>query len=185
MNSTYAGIGSRYITETTAANMQSLGYLLAMLGVTLRSGAADGSDAAFEQGCDSLNGPKEIFLPWRRFKEHPSPLFTITDKAYKTAQKYYKFDNWYSCKDLTKRFLARDCQQVSGQNLDDFVDFVVCYTRDGCEHHDDRTRDTGGTGQAISYASLNNVPVFNLHNKDRFDDLAEFIRTHYYEPQQR
>ena len=174
----YAGIGSRIIEPEMEQRMQLIGQIMGALRVTLRSGAAEGADKAFEAGCDLEYGPKEIFLPWRGFSNHPSPLWEVPDLAYKVAKQYYQFD-WSKAKDTTKRFMARDCMQVTGINLDDFVDFVVCYTRDGCEHDDQRSGTTGGTGQAISYASLNDIPVFNLYHDDRWDELLDYIERSY------
>lgn len=55
---------------------------------------------------------------------------------------------------------------IFGKNLDTPVDFVLCYTKDGCEHYVERGSQTGGTGQAIELASRKYIPVINLANKD-------------------
>ena len=174
----YSGIGSRIVPPEIESQLVAVGCYLASLGINLRSGAAEGADAACERGCDMVNGSKEIFLPWRKFSNHRSELWVIPDEAYAVAKTYYPYD-WNRAKDTTKRFMARDCMQVSGLTLDNFVEFVVCYTRDGCEHDDDRTQTTGGTGQAISYASLNDIPVFNLYNEGRWEELLDFITLRY------
>lgn len=49
-----------------------------------------------------------------------------------------------------------------GQSISDPVDFVVCWTPDGCESEKERSRASGGTGQAIALASRLGIPVFNL-----------------------
>lgn len=174
----YAGIGGRILPDGMEDTLVWFGKTLAQMNITLRSGAAPGSDTAFEKGCDMVSGPKEIFLPWWKFAAHPSELYTIPPEAYEIAEQVYKFGGWKLTKDTTKKFMARDCMQITGLTLDDPVDFVVCYTRDGCEHDRDRSRTTGGTGQAISYASRLDIPIFNLHNSGRENDLLEFMEQH-------
>ena len=69
---------------------------------------------------------------------------------------------------------ARKMQHVFGEDLECPVQFVVCWTPDGCEHDDLRFKETGGTGQAISAASLNDIPVYNLANAGRLEELKEY-----------
>jgi predicted Rossmann fold nucleotide-binding protein DprA/Smf involved in DNA uptake len=57
----YAGIGARETPDDVLHLMYLLGRKLATDGYVLRSGHADGADLAFEKGCDSVNGRKEIF----------------------------------------------------------------------------------------------------------------------------
>lgn len=171
----YAGIGGRFLPDGMEETLIWFGKTLGSMNVALRSGAAPGADAAFEKGCDLVSGPKEIYLPWWKFDNHSSPLYEIPPEAYVVAQQMYKFSGWDDTKASTKKFMARDCMQVTGLTLDDPVDFVVCWTRDGCEHDNNRTRTTGGTGQAISYASSLGIPVFNLYNEGRENDLLQFM----------
>jgi hypothetical protein len=60
----YAGIGSRETPADVMALMGRVAARLEVLGWTLRSGAAQGADQAFEAGVSSK---KEIFLPWKGF----------------------------------------------------------------------------------------------------------------------
>ena len=57
----YTGIGSRTAPIHIANTMTELGQILADKKWILRSGAADGADACFEEGCDKVDGIKEIF----------------------------------------------------------------------------------------------------------------------------
>ena len=77
--------------------------------------------------------------------------------------------------DSVKRLMARSCYQVLGQDLRTPSDFVVCWTQDGAESEAERTRETGGTGQAIALASRWNIPVFNLARSDALDRIAKFL----------
>ncbi len=60
--------------------------------------------------------------------------------------------------------MARNSQQILGQNLNDYCAFVVCWTPDGAENA--TTKQSGGTGQAIRIANHYGIPVINLYNPD-------------------
>lgn len=179
--SAYAGIGARKTPQQILTVMHDLAQCLAKCGFTLRSGAAPGADRAFEEGCDSASGKKEIFLPFPNFNGTKDSDYSGAGKrlfryprteAYKIAATYHP--SWSEMSEVAQHFHARNVHQVMGYDLSCSVDFVVCWTPDGCEHNDTRTQDTGGTGQAISIASLNNIPVFNLANEGRREDVMEF-----------
>lgn len=69
---------------------------------------------------------------------------------------------------------ARNTNQIFGSSLDKTVDFVVCYTKDGCESHLTRSRESGGTGQAIEMATRKGAPVFNMKKANWFLRLKQF-----------
>lgn len=169
----YAGIGSRQAPPEALDRMREFAYHAARRGWTLRSGAAEGADTAFETGCDDAKGKKEIFLPWANFNGHGSPLYHPSDGALKIAKEIHPA--WDFLRIPAKKLVARNMHQVMGRDLKEVVDCVVCWTSDGCESHETYGRRTGGTGTAIALASLNNVPIFNLHNPDRFIDAIEFL----------
>lgn len=148
--------------------------------LVLRSGAAQGADAWFEEGCDVVDGQKEIFIPWKGFNDHSSLLCDITPEAMALAEDVYG-PRWQCLKQGARKLMARNCYQILGQTLDDPVDFVVCWTPDGAEMEKDRGYKTGGTGQAIALASRNNIPVFNLRNDDAVLRLLTFVADHYFE----
>jgi hypothetical protein len=158
----YAGIGSRETPPEVLREMEALAQSCAMMGYTLRSGGADGADSAFETGCDLIaaGAPKEIFLPWRGFNKNQSPLFEIPEKAFEISSQHHP--RWQYLREPVRKLMARNAQQVLGKNLDTPVEFVICWTPDGCTKGEERTKDTGGTGQAIAIASAHNIPVFNM-----------------------
>lgn len=167
---TYAGIGSRKATPDVLELCTSLAERLDKLGYTLRSGGADGCDTAFERGARySIHGAEtcEIFVPWKgfngRYIGYNDIVTEADDQLYELASLFHP--KWSTLKDPIKRLMARNGQQVLGRHLDDPVDFVVCWTGDGCESHDTRTTVTGGTGQAISIDSESGIPVYNIRNK--------------------
>ena len=59
----YAGIGSRETPIPILNQMTRIGSFLAPKNYTLRSGGAKGADSAFEQGCNLVQGQKQIWHP--------------------------------------------------------------------------------------------------------------------------
>lgn len=158
----YAGIGSREIDEETRNKILKIGQTLAKQEHLLRSGGAAGSDLAFEQGCDSANGLKEIYLPWPTFGskwERPksnSDIAVVSPKALKIIKELTLEYGDYNqkCKDWMWKLTARNVHQILGKDLNDPVSFVVCYTKNG--------EEIGGTRWALRLAKKMNIPVYNL-----------------------
>lgn len=148
----YAGIGSRetpqYVLNIFEYNISTS---LCKRGYTLRSGAAPGADSAFERGCDSLKGNKEIWLPWRGFENNDSNLIVHKQEAFELAEVYH--DRWKSLSQGAQKLHARNMHQVLGADLTTPVKFVVCYTKGG--------KRSGGTGQALRLAQDRNIPIFD------------------------
>lgn len=155
----YAGIGSRSTPPDVLAIMKSIAHDLEPKGWWLRSGHAVGADLAFERGAGDR---KQIFTA----DDH------IPEEAFEIAKEIHP--NWQACKPYARRLLARNVLQITGQNLDMPVKFVICWTPDGCERHEERSQKTGGTGQAISLASLLNIPVFNLYHEGRIQQVIDY-----------
>jgi hypothetical protein len=155
VQSFYAGIGSRDTPDEIQGFMNSIGEFLAKKNLILRSGGARGADTAFEEGCDSVQGEKHIYLPWIGFNGHTSPLHIITISALELAQTYHP--HWGYLRDPEKRLMARNGYQILGADLKTPVEFVICWTKAG--------KITGGTGQALRIACDRKIPVWNLANK--------------------
>lgn len=150
----YTGIGSRETPSHICNEMRLIACLLFGRGYILRSGGADGADLAFEEGAANR---KEIFLPWKGFNGSTSSLYNINPLAFEIASKYHPV--WHQLKDSHKKMHARNVHQVLGLNLNDPVDFVVCYTVDG--------KLSGGTATAMRIARDKDIPIFNLfYDKD-------------------
>lgn len=148
----YAGIGSRKTPKSILKRMKRIGKRYALDGYILRSGAADGADTAFEEGCDSVNGKKEIYLPWENFNGHSSELYGVCQEALEMAESYHPA--WHRCTEAAKKFHARNCYQVLGLCLDDPVDVVICWTKDA--------ELVGGTAQALRIAQDYGIKIINL-----------------------
>ena len=75
----------------------------------------------------------------------------------------YRFD-----KPSHKALHSRNAMQVLGFDLDDPVDFVLCWTPGG--------NKLGGTATAIRIAEDHNVPVYNLGNPE----TLEWFKNNFY-----
>ncbi|MCY4122378.1 MAG: hypothetical protein OXG72_15820 [Acidobacteria bacterium] len=158
----YAGIGSRETTPRILAQMEQLAERLAKARWTLRTGGADGADTAFENGHHAGAGTQnlEVYLPWngyngrQRCEEHGTIVLdaAVGKQAEAIAGKLHPA--WHRCRRGARALHARNVAIIQGRNLDDDVDAVVCWTRDG--------EATGGTGMGIRIARERDIPVFNL-----------------------
>lgn len=170
-SNSYAGIGSRETPNHILVVMTEFAQLATEYDWVLRSGGAPGADQAFELGA----AKKEIYLPSRGFYDNPSPLYPPTTSAMQMAAKCHPI--WKGLQPFPKLLVARNMHQIFGFDMNSPVEFVICWTRDGCESYKTYTRNTGGTGSAISAASRADIPVYNLYNKGRLEDALEHLTT--------
>lgn len=161
----YAGIGSRNTPKHILEDMTRVAGHLEFCGFTLRSGGAYGADLAFEAGVQDP-AHKEIFLPWPGFNGiKDSPYMGATPEARRMAADYHP--NWDACSPAAKKFHARNSHQILGWNLNDPVDFVLCWTKFG--------EMRGGTSQALRIAQDFGVPIFNLFNENWEASFGTFL----------
>lgn len=156
MDKFYTGIGARVTPNDVLTVMTKLATLLDNKNYILRSGGADGADTAFELG----SRHSEIYVPWKTFNNRTNGICIDNPEATLIAKKYSP--HWGYMKDPVKKLMIRNVYQVLGGTLDKPSEFVLCWTKDGCEHYQDRTGKTGGTGLAIEIASRYNIPVINM-----------------------
>ena len=162
---TYAGIGSRETPTDILHLMTAIAKRLATYDYVLRSGAAPGADSAFELGAPT--DKVEIYLPWKGFNGHPSKLCYPSNEALAMAEQFHP--NWNACSRGARALHARNCHQILGRDLNDPVDFVVCWTRGGS--------GTGGTGQALRIARAHSIPIYDLgHGRHVLDQLSEQLK---------
>lgn len=166
----YAGIGSRSTPPDILVFMEKIAKRLSKLGFILRSGGADGADSAFEKTAIL----KEIYLPWENFRGNKSIYTEPKYQAYSIAKEIHPA--WNRLNSTAQKLMARNSHQILGIDLKTPCHFVVCWTPDGCETKETRAIKTGGTGQAIELANINNIPVFNLKNDDAMDRLADCVK---------
>ena len=158
----YTGVGSRQTPKDILFIMNNIATQLALKDFTLRSGGADGADKAFEFGCDRIDSKKEIYLAMH-----------CTVRAQEIASKFHPA--WNRCSPYAQLLHGRNVFQVLGRNFDTPSDFLICWTPDGCKTHKTRTRNTGGTGTAISIAEHYNVPIYNLKRKEDLETIKVLL----------
>lgn len=162
----YAGIGSRDCPREVLEIMSKIGTYLAKKGFVLRSGGADGCDKAFENGCDLVNGRKEIYIPWSGFNGNNSNLVVSDIKAFEIAEIYHPY--WNNLKQGAKKLMARNSHQLLGKDLSTPSEFIVCYTKGG--------KFIGGTAQVLRIAKDKYIPIFNFGcYKDIEEGKKEFL----------
>ena len=154
---TYAGIGSRQTPPEILKQMTQVAKELESIGYTLNTGVTfggkkEGADKAFDDGTSKKN----LFSPENqgsRKKEqaiakeiHPNPS-ALSPAALK--------------------LMARNTNQVFGDNLNTPVDFVLFYA----EETANSLRPKGGTGQAVEMARRKGIPTINMSNPNWIDQL--------------
>lgn len=186
----FTGIGSRETPEIQLKLMSDLAGSLYKSGFILRSGGAEGADTAFEHGLilalrgldfshpeflTSLKASSEIYLPFRGFNGNQSHLFNVSGDALALAATVHPA--WVHLKEVVRKLHARNCYQVLGRDLRTPSEFLVCWTKDGCDSEKTRNSKTGGTGTAIALAERSGVPVFNLATPKSCVSLAALLES--------
>ena len=134
----YAGIGSRRTPPSILETMTRLAGRLCNMGYTLRSGGAEGADTAFERG-GSTNaqimkaGDATAASMVMAAKVHPA---------------------WRACNAYVQRLHGRNCMIIFGAELNEPVEFVICWQ--------DPAIERGGTRLGMKLAESHNIPVYNL-----------------------
>lgn len=166
----YAGIGSRETPAEVLADMRNIAHDLTCKGWTVRSGAADGADRAFEEGAlDACSAgyyagsrPRpEVYLPWPSFNEGNRAMlgtrYYVTGpqaEAFEIAAQFHPA--WANLAPAVRKLHARNVHQVLGPDVTTPIlsSFVLCWTKGGS--------GGGGTGQALRIARHYGVPIFDL-----------------------
>lgn len=147
----YAGIGSRETPPKMLDWMTQMARWLNETGHILRSGGAKGADRAFERGA----GTKcEIFR-----------AADATPEAFDLAAKYHPA--WERCDAYAQALHARNGMILLGVQLNDPVDFVVCWTPGA--------RVVGGTGQALRLAEAYGIKVYNAADQAQILELYDRV----------
>ena len=164
--SAYTGIGSRKTPPDVLVKQRQVATAMEQRGFWLWSGGAPGADQAFESGASA----RTSFLPWDGF-EGKRQVYSILPQAYEIAAKFHPM--WKTLSFPVRSLMARNAHQVLGPTLEHKSNVVICWTPDGCEDYHHRSRETGGTGLAISLASSIGVPIVNMCNDFWSEKLSE------------
>ena len=171
------GVGSRSTTETEYKRLQKTMYLLTRLGYILRSGHANGSDMAFEEGCVAAGGAwtAEIYLPIPQFN-HKHNLPNVTYHHFEDETKGYGvLSDLIAYADKLKGFarsaFIRNTYQVLGSTLDTPSDLLVC-----CSDWDGKGSVKGGTRIAWDLAKKHDIPCYNIRYVEEYRRLIDDIK---------
>lgn len=160
---TYAGIGSRETPSEVLKQMTEIAKELESRGYTLNTGIAfrgkkEGADKAFSDGATKKN----LFSPEKqgsRKKEqaiakeiHPNPG-ALSEGGLK--------------------LMARNTNQIFGDDLDTPVDFVLFYAKEDISNP---LRPQGGTGQAVEIARRKGIPTINMADTNWRNQLEDAIK---------
>lgn len=191
----YAGIGSRQTPFKICNLMSELSNKLETEGLILRSGGAIGADKAFELGVSEPEH-KEIYTISTELNEQGlrelifylnQEEIGISEIVWSSVKKYHPYS--HKLTPYIYGLMARNYYQVMGyKECEEYEDnkliiiikecpslFILCWTKDGCNSHHTRSYLTGGTGQAISIASDNNIPIYNLQRTEDYNLWLSYL----------
>lgn len=154
----YAGIGARKTPSNVLEYMELQGKLLAEKGYILRSGGAKGADSAFERGCDSVFGKKQIWSSRNRheWKINQWVIPIVSDVCWER--------DFLTMKLHIRRLIGRNTYQIYGDPhlFEDCIksEFVLYWSQP-----ENGENCSGGTRYAIRMAIAAGIPCFNLYNQ--------------------
>lgn len=183
----YTGVGSRSCSSEVIELIQKIGYKLAQDGYTLRSGAAEGADTAFEMGVikyfnENFDYPApaslaQIYIPWRSFVEIDEDFkdwYKVLSEqktkleAEEIASKIHPA--WDKCSRGAKALHARNVYQVLGINLTTPSQFLIAYAQT-----DKEGKPKGGTRTSWMLAEQSYIPCFNLYIKEHRERIEKWL----------
>ena len=158
---TYAGIGSRQTPENVLSEMTEVAEYLESLGYTLNTGVTfrgkeEGADAAFSRGTTNKN----LFSPENQGSREKEQ--TIAKEIHPAPSRL---------KQGGLKLMARNTNQIFGNNLDTPVDFVLFWA----EETKDPLRPKGGTGQAVEMARRKGIPTINMSDPNWREKLDSVL----------
>ncbi len=136
---------------------------------TLRTDTTSALSPIFEEAISR----KEIYLPWKGFKELDSKFYFSSEVSKEVAGKFHS--NFETIKDTAKAFLSRNVRIVLGNNMKSNVSILVIWSADGAENKASKTPKTGYLLHPINIASKINIPIFNLQNENSLDRIKSFL----------
>ena len=167
------GVGSRETPAHILELMYKLSSKVSSRGWGIRTGNARGADEAFRSGAGNK---LQVFSPGQETFETTA----IAKCLYPNQQIWSK---WEAKNSFAIPLHGRNPLQVFGPNMDEPSLGFICWTKDGCVHHNTRTLDTGGTGTAISIATIyaeartgRTVPVTNLNNPVSYAKWNDWVK---------
>lgn len=155
----YTGVGSRETPQDILNFIIDIGYKMAQLGYTGRSGSAGGADSAFEQGfedCQNFKATKntlaafEAYLPWKGFSDIKeddlhivTPNLSNYNEAIAIASTIHPV--WTKLKRGAQALHTRNVYQVLGLDLKTPSKVLFCYAQPTKNRKGEITGVKGGT----------------------------------------
>ena len=186
----YAGIGSRNTPKFILELMTKLSSKLEKDGLILRTSECEGADRAFISGVKEPHH-KEIYTIEEEYNEYSKSkeptIYLNGEKIYFTEQAMQSVYEYSLEPEITiqdKAYLMLSYFQIFGYEDKgeevlhcNPVEFVICWTEDGCSSHLTRTKKTGMTGQGISLADTAYIyiPIYNLQNEEHRQILINYL----------
>lgn len=167
----YAGIGSEVVANEYHELIKQFAVILSQNGYILRCGGELGTSDLFEIGCDSINGKKEVYLPWKKFNNKSSKRIVRMHDAFVIAKRHCA--DWSCLSPGVKKQLARNVHKVLGGNLKFPSSFILCY-------YSTRGYDIN-VNHVLAIANEYNIPVFNIgvytDLNTCIDDFIQFVNS--------
>lgn len=165
----YAGVGSENVPSEYHELIKQFAIILSQNNYILRCGGEIGTSDLFEIGCDSVNGKKEVYLPWKKFNNKSSKRIVRMHEAFVIAKNNYP--NWSSLTPGMKKQLARNVHKVLGGNLKFPSSFILCF-------HTTKEYDLN-VSHVLNIANSYNIPIFNIGDYDNLnyciDSFIQFV----------
>ena len=173
MTKYYTGVGGRSTPSEIMSLMTSVASKLEQLDYSLRSGAADGADTAFESGVSNPMN-KQIFIAWNGFSnryDSEEGVFNVKGQAVVQAEEIASSIHpaWEKLSRGAKGLHTRNIFQCLGPTLNVPSKFLICYAE-----VDKHGTPVGGTRTAWECAKQNNIPRFNLFFEEDRERLTKF-----------
>lgn len=195
----YTGIGSRNTPPEILGVMEDAGFRFARMGFVLRSGKANGADAAFQKGVQNFFysvdkqpkeehtvGRAEIYIPWNGFKGDPilqdwwdislpyiDSLFPEEVKARdELVAELHPNVEALRKKPGAYALHSRNVHQVLGPNLSQKRPSSFCIYYAG---EDEKGNPKGGTATAVNLCKMCGVRTLNLLHSKNIEVLHSFL----------
>lgn len=177
----YTGVGSRETPPDVLRLMRRIGYIMAMKGVALRTGEADGADHAFYKGvvdANDVHGVKfknEVFVAGAPKSYHyvndvvdifSSNLMSVAPiKQFRETAVSIR-GSWDDLSLIGAKCHIRSVAQVLGVDGNSPSRGLICWAKpvNPITVTETKMRHVEGvTNTAYCTAILHNIPVYNLH----------------------
>jgi hypothetical protein len=163
-----AGIGSREISDSQEKLLFKLSEYVGKRNWTLSSGNANGSDAYFAAGTNSVS-PNSVmlYLPWESYNKeriHPENRWSAEHKDEWTPVAEKCHPNWQQLKSPVRKMMIRNVGIVSRANV------VLALP----------SRKTFGTRHGMSAAAEFGIPVLDLlEGEQNFEQICSILNQEY------